>query len=73
MLNELKGCYLLKLEAEKVLRVVNSEGLVIPLYLGQLIDYFVNNVRGILRPRNKVLALWVISKSGTPMGTFLCF
>jgi hypothetical protein len=57
------------LEAEKVLRRVNSEGLAIPLYLGELIHYFTKNVRKLLYPKRGVLGLW-ITGSGTVVGVF---
>jgi hypothetical protein len=70
--DRLRNCYLIKLEAEKVLRTINSEGLVLPLYLGELIGYFIKNVRKLLRPQTGILGLWIVPNNGAVVGESSC-
>jgi hypothetical protein len=50
-------------------RVCSNE-VPLPLWLGKLIQYFIEQVRFHLKPKENVLSIW-INKKGAPLGMYI--
>jgi hypothetical protein len=62
---------MVKLQREKVHRKNAAGGIPIPKSLGDLISYFKDNLRKILKPNDGVVSLFV-ANNGNALGDFVC-
>ena len=66
MWSDLKKSFIYIVPAEKVERLC-CDTIPFPLWLGKLIQYFIDNIRIILKPLDGILSIWVNTRS-RPLG-----
>lgn len=58
-----------KVGMEKKLRLQAKDGVFIPNYIAEILDYYMMTIRPYLNPKKHVIALW-INRNGLPLGKF---